>query len=235
MYAGGRIELATPMVIGELVHRRSVVTAVTEKSGRSGELLFVEVTHEMSCDDRTAVTETQDLVYRPAGPAASPAAPAAPAASAPGPAAPAGAASGSAGPTGWIVDPGADDPHWAWGLELSTDPTLLFRFSALTYNAHRIHYDRAFATDVEGYPGLVVHGPLQAIALAELCRRNARDRCVATFRFRALLPAFDGAPLELRGRLRDQDHAELVAFDRDGRRTMTADVALYPHRGVDGG
>jgi 3-methylfumaryl-CoA hydratase len=236
MYAGGRIELALPIAIGEPIHRRSVVSSVTEKSGRSGDLLFVEVTHELSCDSQSSVTETQDLVYRPASPTASPAAsPTASPATSPtaSAAAPAGAASGSAVPSGGIADPGADDQHWAWRLELSTDPTLLFRFSALTYNAHRIHYDRAFSTEVEGYPGLVVHGPLQAIALAELCRRNAPDRCVATFTFRALRPAFDGSPLELRGRLRDEDHGELVAFDRDGRRTMTADVALYPHRGVD--
>jgi 3-methylfumaryl-CoA hydratase len=213
MFAGGRIELGPPIAVGELIHRRSVVTSVTEKSGRSGELLFVEVTHELSCHSQTSVTETQDLVYRPASPP--------------------GAASGSAGPSGETADSGADDPHWAWALELATDPTLLFRFSALTYNAHRIHYDRVYATEVEGYPGLVVQGPLQAIALAELCRRNARDRRVATFTFRALRPAFDGAPIQLRGRMRDDDHAELVALDRNGQRTMTADVALYPQGRVD--
>jgi 3-methylfumaryl-CoA hydratase len=215
MFAGGRIEFGSPIAVGEFIRRRSVVTSVTEKFGRSGELLFVEVTHELSCDSQTSVTETQDLVYRPASPS--------------------GAATGSPATTGGTADAGADDRNWAWGLELATDPTLLFRFSALTYNAHRIHYDRAYATEVEGYPGLVVHGPLQAIALAELCRRNARDRRVATFTFRALRPAFDGAPLQLRGRARDDNHAELLALDRDGQRTMTADVAFYPQERMSPG
>lgn len=203
MFAGGRIEISGAVTVDERVHRSSLVSSVTEKSGRSGDLVFVEITHGLSAGGRPAITEVQDLVYRGGGGAA---------------AAAQAALSGSA----------PDLDGWAWRRELSTDPTLLFRFSALTYNAHRIHYDRAYATGVEGYPGLVVHGPLQAVALAELCRRHVGDRQVVSFVFRARRPAFDGAPLRLRGRLIDDDHVELVALDGAGQPTMTAQAALRP-------
>lgn len=199
MFAGGRLDLPTPVAVGRRLHRTSVVTSVTEKAGRSGDLLFVEVTHELASAGRTVIIEVQDLVYR--GPSA---------------------ASGGGGA------PFHEDGTWTLQEELSTDPTLLFRFSALTYNAHRIHYDRAYATEVEGYPGLVVHGPLQAMALAELCRRHLPDRRVAAFAFRARRPAFDGPPLRLRGRLIDAAQAELVAVDAEGQPTMTAQATLEP-------
>lgn len=190
MFAGGRLTFAGggPLV-GAVARRSSSVVSVEEKSGRSGELVFVTVRHELS----GGVVEEQDLVYR------EPAAPMAPddAAGAPPPG------------------------EWAWAWDLPIDPTLLFRFSALTYNAHRIHYDRAYATAVEGYPGLVVHGPLQAVALAELCRRHAPTRSLATFRFRALRPAFDDGPLQLRG-TPGAHEIGLAAHDHAGRPTMTA-------------
>lgn len=202
MFAGGRVGLPLPVGVGRRLHRTSLVTSVAEKSGRSGDLVFVEVTHQVAEAGCVAIVEVQDLVYRGA------------AAAAPG-------------------NPPPDDAApWAWHDELATDPTLLFRFSALTYNAHRIHYDRPYATEVEGYPGLVVHGPLQAVALAELCRRHLPHRRVAAFSFRARRPAFDGAPLRLRGRLRTEDHVELVAVDAAGHPTMTAEAALegvQPH------
>jgi 3-methylfumaryl-CoA hydratase len=113
------------------------------------------------------------------------------------------------------------------GLDLAIEPTLLFRFSALTYNAHRIHYDRQWAVDREGYPGLVVHGPLQAIGLAELCRRYCGERIMRSFRFRAIRPAFDDGPLLLRGTTDGRgDRATLVAFDHGGTPTMTAEAEL---------
>ena len=111
---------------------------------------------------------------------------------------------------------------WDLSLDLEIDPTLLFRFSALTYNAHRIHYDRDFATGVEGYPGLVVHGPLQAIGLAELCRRGV-DRPLAGFEFRAVRPVFDDGPLRLRGQV-DAGSVALVSFDGAGRPAVEATV-----------
>jgi 3-methylfumaryl-CoA hydratase len=121
----------------------------------------------------------------------------------------------------------APPEEWDWAWDFAITPTLLFRFSALTYNAHRIHYDRRYATEEEGYPGLVVHGPLQAVALAELCRRHAPDRHLASFTFRALSPAFDDGALLLRGRP-DGEAVELAAFDHRGARTMTAEATFAP-------
>ncbi|MHB1785394.1 MAG: HTD2 family dehydratase [Acidimicrobiales bacterium] len=206
MFAGGRINLTAAVAVGQPLHRHSLVTSVTEKSGRSGDLVFVEITHDLSAGGRQAITEVQDLVYRGSQ---------------------VGAGTGRDGQVAGAGDH-ASDTSWSWRHELATDPTLLFRFSALTYNAHRIHYDRAYATEVEGYPGLVVHGPLQAIALAELCRRHVGDRHVVSFVFRARRPAFDGSPLQLRGRLSDDDHVELEAIDDTGQPTMTAQAVLRP-------
>ncbi len=200
MFAGGRFEFHAPAEVGGPLHRRSLVTSVTEKHGRSGDLVFVEVNHEVSAGGRAVITEVQDLVYRQGGRYT------------PEPPRPAG----------------GEAEEWAWQHDLGTHPTLLFRFSALTYNAHRIHYDRVYATETEGYPGLVVHGPLQAMALAELCRRHLPGRPLRAFRFRARRPAFDGPPLRLRGRPVGDDHVELVAVDESGQPTMTAEAELHP-------
>jgi 3-methylfumaryl-CoA hydratase len=201
MFAGARFAFrGTPSIDASLT-RTSRATAVEEKVGRSGPLVFVEVTHEISADGHALVVETQDIVYRAA------------------------AAEKSTEPR---RQPEADhDGDWQWDHELGTDPTLLFRFSALTYNAHRIHYDRRYAIEVEGYPGLVVHGPLQAVGLADLCRRALPDRRLEAFEFRALRPAFDGTSLLLRGRMVDENRVDLAAFDRDGQATMRARASLH--------
>jgi 3-methylfumaryl-CoA hydratase len=198
------------LLVGEPLRRRGIVEDVRETTGRSGELVFVKVGYEVKSGAAT-VSEVQDLVYRPAPPSPGPATPG------PRPA-PVPLGAGGDGP---------DDPGWSLRLDLTIEPTLLFRFSALTYNAHRIHYDRRWATEQEGYPGLVVHGPLQAIALAELCRRRGRGHTVRSFRFRAVNPAFDDGPLLLRGRIEPEgDRATLVAFDHRGTQTMTAEAGL---------
>jgi 3-methylfumaryl-CoA hydratase len=183
--------------VGGVLQRRSTVTSVEEKKGRSGDLVFVKVVHEVTDEGGGRLTEEQDIVYRAATTAGSPA-PAEPVA--------------------------VPDRDWPWRWQLEIDPTLLFRFSALTYNAHRIHYDRDYATGVEGYPGLVVHGPLQAVALAELCRRHDPAPLVE-FSFRGVQPAFDDGPLRLRGRL-DGHQVVLRAFDRHGRITTEAQAVL---------
>ena len=109
---------------------------------------------------------------------------------------------------------------------MPTDPTVLFRFSALTYNAHRIHYDRSYATADEGYPGLVVQGPLQAIGLTELCRRFGGSRPLTAFSFRAVRPAFDGTPIRLRGRPIGGERVELVALNSEALPTMVAEATF---------
>ena len=214
MWAGGRLTFAPDRAprIGQHLRRRSEVSKVEEKEGRSGRLVFVTIAHEVrstgDSDGSTeaAVHELQDIVYRPPVDAT---------------------ASARATTSPGRNDP-AQDPGWDFGLDLVPDPTLLFRFSALTYNAHRIHYDRPYATEVEGYEGLVVHGPLQAIALAELCRRHLPDRPLRSFQFRGLRPAFDGNPLRLGGRVLDRTNVRLVALDSSGEVTMQADASFDP-------
>ena len=210
MAAGFRVELARAPRVGEPLHRRATVVSVEAKTGRSGELVFVTTRAELRTTPHDGATpllvEEQDLVYRgvvpPSGPPAAP------------------------GPGVAPDDPSPDG--WPWARDLAVDPRLLFRFSALTYNAHRIHYDRDYARDVEGYPGLVVHGPLQALALAELCRAYIPNRAVRSFRSRAVAPAFDDGPVLLRGRELDGNRAELVAFGHRGTPTTRADADLEP-------
>jgi 3-methylfumaryl-CoA hydratase len=204
MFAGARYQFSAPLLVGVPLERTGEVLSVEEKTGKSGALVFVKVRYVVSCDGREAVVEEQDIVYRgetPSTPAA-------------GPKAAAGAAGDAA-------------EAWDWKWELPIEPTLLFRFSALTYNAHRIHYDRPYATSVEGYPGLVVHGPLQAMSLAELCRRNAPDRTLSEFRFRAVSPAFDDGPVRVAGKLSDDGRqVTLAAANHLGVKTMEASAGF---------
>ncbi len=201
MFAGAQLSFPVPALVGEPLRRDSEVKGVEEKSGRSGDLTFVTVEHAITGAAGIGIVERQDIVYRHPAP--------------PG------------GSSATTPDPESGQ-SWTWELALGTDPALLFRYSALTYNAHRIHYDRPYVTEVEGYPGLVVQGPLQAMALAEVCRRHLPDRRVASFRFRSMRPAFDGPPLRICGRLGDDDNVELVALDRHGRVTTRAAAGLAP-------
>ena len=162
MWAGGRLEFERPLRVGEAITRTSRIGAVSGKSGRSGALVFVTVHHAISDAAGVALHEQHDIVYRePPRPGA--------AAAPPQPA-----------------------PHdEAFAREIVPDPVLLFRYSALTFNGHRIHYDRKYVTEVEGYPGLVVHGPLIATLLLDLLRRERPDGRVRRFEFRAQRPVFD--------------------------------------------
>lgn len=119
-------------------------------------------------------------------------------------------------------------PDCAWSETVPVDPVLLFRFSALTFNAHRIHYDRAYATDVERYPGLVVHGPLQAILLFDAACRHAPDRRPARFDFRGVRPMFDAGPLALNGRANEAGGLDLFTADGEGAVGMQATLAWHP-------
>jgi len=198
MFAGATLDLPTPIAVGEPIHRRGVVSSVEEKTGRSGSLVFVKVAYDYDAGGASAISEVQDIVYREPVP--------------------------GSGDRATSPSPDLVPDEWTWARDVEITPTLLFRFSALTYNAHRIHYDREYATAVEGYPGLVVHGPFQAVALAELCRRHAPDRRLTRFEFRAVGPAFDDGPLLLRGRP-DNDRVTLAAFDHHGRQTVKAHAA----------
>ncbi|MDZ7678918.1 MAG: hypothetical protein U5K29_10245 [Acidimicrobiales bacterium] len=203
MFAGGRVEFRSPLAVGSPLTRTTTYSDPVEKEGRSGRLIFVTVRHEISSEGQLGVVEEQDLVYRPASTSSSPSRPQADAS-------------------------GTDDrePIASADLERTVvpDSRMLFRFSALTYNAHRIHYDLAYATGVEGYPGLVVHGPLQAVLLLDLLG-SERDH-LAGFRFRGQAPAFAGAPLRLRGDRNEAESVELVAVDPRGTTTMSATAAV---------
>ena len=172
MWAGGRLawEPGNPLRVGDRAERTSTIASVTHKAGRTGELMFVLVRHEVRNERGLALTEEHDIVYR--------------AAAAPGEKAPS--------PT-----PAPKDA--AFSREIVPDDVLLFRYSALTFNGHRIHYDRSYVTQTEGYPGLVVHGPLVATLLMDLLRRELPDARVKWFQFKAVRPAFDGRPLRLAG------------------------------------
>lgn len=160
MWAGGRIEFRRALKVGEALKRDSEVIAVEPKQGKSGKLLFVTVRHTVSGAGDVAVIEEHDIVYREAAKAGEP-----PPQARPSP------------------------QHAAWRRELVAGPVMLFRFSALIFNAHRIHYDIDYCRDEEQYPGLIVHGPLQTVLMLDLCRRN-ETRPVKRLDYRALHPVF---------------------------------------------
>jgi 3-methylfumaryl-CoA hydratase len=197
MWAGGRLEFIQPLRLGDAVKRTSRIADISAKQGRSGALVFVRVRHEISNERGVALTEEQDIVYRdPPEPGAR--------AEPPRPA-----------PTGE-----------QFGRTITPDPVLLFRYSALTFNGHRIHYDRSYATEVEGYPGLVVHGPLIATLLVDLLRRQRPDARLRAFEFRAVSPLFDTAPFTVCGRFDDLRNASLWARGPQGRLAMQARATI---------
>lgn len=209
MWAGGRVRTRGPLRCGEPATRRSRVASVTEKEGRSGRLTFVTAGHEVLQGGRLVVEEEQDIVYRRPAPDA---AAAARGAAARGAAAPSGEAGGREFPAG----PGE--------REVTISPVVLFRFSALTYNAHRIHYDRDYCRDAEGYPGLLVHGPLQALAMAEACRAAGLSGDVS-FSYRLVAPLFDDQGLFVSAAAGPDGTTLTRARDRHGRQTATGAFA----------
>lgn len=197
MWASSKVEFFASLHPGEAVERLSRVLSVTEKNGASGRLVFVEVLHETTGTAGLAVREVQSLVYREAA--------------APGtPPAPSPLGEGQFGPSEWSA-------HRA----VTPTETLLFRYSALTFNSHRIHYDLPYAVEQENYRGLVMHGPLTATLLLDLARQKLGDNALKSFAFRGLSPAICGEMLHLV--LRSKDAAfELGAFAADGRQVMSA-------------
>jgi 3-methylfumaryl-CoA hydratase len=198
MWAGSRIEFLQPLRVGQALSRTSRILDVRVKDGRTGPLVFVNVRHEIHGDGALAIVEEHDIVYRDMP--------------APGEAAPA--------PT-----PAPADPQWE--RRIQPDDVLLFRYSALTFNGHRIHYDRQYVTEVEGYPGLIVHGPLIATLLLDLLRRQLPDARVKTFQFRAVKPLFDIASFVVCGRQDDAGTVKLWASNEDGHLAMDATATLY--------
>jgi 3-methylfumaryl-CoA hydratase len=194
MWAGGRVEFHHPLRVGESVTRTSRIVDVKFKEGRAGPLVFVLVRHEIASAGKAALTEEHDIVYRDHPQ---------PREASPVPQSPPEAA--------------------AWERVVHPDDVLLFRYSALTFNGHRIHYDRRYATEAEGYPGLVVHGPLIATLLVDLVRSNLPAAAVTRFEFRAVSPIFDSGVFSVCGTPEDDGKTiRLWARGPAGALAMTA-------------
>lgn len=197
MWAGSHLEFIAPIAVGQSISRTSTIADVRLKDGRSGPLVFVNVQHEVFAEGRLAIRDRHDIVYREMPQ--------------PGEPAPAGI-------------PAPDDADWT--RRIVPDDVLLFRYSALTFNGHRIHYDRRYVTGVEGYPGLIVHGPLIATLLLDLVRRALPAERVAGFAFKAVKPLFDVAPFVVCGRREGDRTVKLWARTPEGHVAMDASATL---------
>ena len=195
MWASSAVEFHAPLHIGAQITRRSVIVDMVEKQGGSGPLVFVSIDHESRADGAIAISERQTLVYRDAS---------------------------TAEPT----PPGTGAPKladWSWHRVLTPSAPFLFRYSALTFNSHRIHYDWPYARNEEGYRGLVVHGPLLATLLLDLASHKLGSNALRRFSFRGQSPAFADEVLHLVGKSQGQK-ITLAALGSDGRTVMSADA-----------
>lgn len=201
MIAGGRLEIQSPLRLGVPATRTSALEQVSIKQGRTGEMVFVTVRSTISQSSRICFVEEQDFVYR----------------------------SGEDERRKRLLEINTGQPPTSaapWQLGLRPDPTLLFRFSALTANAHRIHYDTPYVREVEGYPDLVVHGPLLALLMLELIRRNAPGRQLRTASYRLRSPVFAGEHVLALGDPSQEGQAALrIATARDQQHVIM-DVTL---------
>jgi len=199
MWAASQLEFKRQLRVGDAIRRVSTITDVSEKSGRTGALVFVKVRHEIRANDEAspAIVEFHDIVFREA-------------------------------PKDVDVSPPRVAPAQSrWQRRVVPDAVLLFRYSALTFNAHRIHYDRKYVTGVEGYPGLVVHGPLIATLLLDLLREKLSDATVRRYEFRAVRPLFDTNAFDVCGEpARDGRSVRLWAKDHEGSLAMDATAEI---------
>jgi len=196
MWAGGRFAFEHPLHVGDEIVRTSRIADIRAKQGRSGALVFVTLRHEIADARGVAITEEHDIVYR-----------------------------GDARPENARPAPQAPaDERFA--REIAPDPMLLFRYSALTFNGHRIHYDRGYVTEVEGYPGLIVHGPLIATLLLDLLRREYPRARVRRFAFKAVSPLFDTDRFAVCGRPEGGNAFMLWARSHDGALAMQASAEV---------
>lgn len=200
MWAGGRLRFDHVITLDSTATRESRIEDVNIKSGKSGQLAFVTVSHQISSAGQPAIYEEHDIVYRD-----------------------------NPQPNAPVAQPKLAPTNATWSRTITPDPVLLFRYSALTFNGHRIHYDRSYVTDVEGYPGLIVHGPLIATLLIELVRSHCPNRLLQSFEFRAVSPIFDTASFSVHARP-DDDGLTLQcwAANHQGELAMQAVAVLRP-------
>jgi 3-methylfumaryl-CoA hydratase len=198
MWAGSRIQYLADVPVDANATKRSRIKKIENKTGKSGSLVFLTVQHSISCGGTPCIIEEQDIVYRDAPPSGA-------------------------------VPAAAPKPHDAvaqWSRSVLPDTTLLFRYSALTFNAHRIHYDQAYARDAEGYPDLIVHGPLTATLLQQFALEHGAGRKLARFDFRGATPLFVGRAFELEGRQAENATLALWARGPQGELAMSATAAF---------
>jgi 3-methylfumaryl-CoA hydratase len=198
MWAGGRITYSAPLLIGDRAVRTSEITKIEDKSGKRGPLVFVTVRHMIVSKNVTCLTEEQDIVYR-----------------------------GAPAPGGADARPQPAPQGAVFRSEIKPDPVLLFRYSALTSNGHRIHYDQPYVRNEEGYRDLVVHGPLVATLLQDFAVRCGQPRRLTRFNFRGVAPLFVDRPFSLEARNIDEDaKLDLWACGPDGELAMLADATF---------
>ncbi|NDA30352.1 MAG: acyl-CoA dehydrogenase, partial [Alphaproteobacteria bacterium] len=193
MWAGSRIKFLAPLKLGNEYKKISTIKSVSAKSGRSGNLVFVTVTHEVSSEGSICINEEHDIVYREK-------------------------ATSSSASAKLLEAPKEFD----FSNDINPDPVLLFRYSALTFNGHRIHYDHPFCTETEGYDGLVVHGPLLATLLLDGLAGHKPNSIVQNFEFRAMAPVFDHMKFKVRGKQIDKSEYSLWIEREDGSIAMSA-------------
>ena len=198
MWAGSRLNFLAPLSIGRELKKVSTIKSVKAKDGRSGKLVFVTVGHQMFDGDTLGIDEEHDIVYREE----------------PRPDAP-------------VQTPPPAPAQWDFSRDIDPSPVLLFRYSALTFNGHRIHYDHPFCVGSEGYQGLVVHGPLLATLLLDLLRREAPQAIVRSFEFRAVSTVFDNETFSVHGAAeQDGKTFQLWARRKDGALAMNAKAII---------
>ena len=196
MWAGGRLEFCRQIKVGDKIRRVSSIKDIVSKKGRTGEMIFVTVAHQILDEHGVLINEEQDIVYRDLVPEEAPT------------------------PSYKTIDETSE-----FSMEIAPNPVTLFRYSALTFNGHRIHYDRKYCLEEEGYPGLVFHGPLTATHLAQLLLSRGDDIELTDFRFRAIKPLFDNHAFLVHGKERDPGVYNLWATDHLGHVAMEAQAS----------
>ena len=197
MWAGTKATYHKPIHVGENISNVTTIESVTPKVGKTGQLVFLKLKNEISGENGIATTELQDVVYREE---------ARPGAAAPEPPPPPGEA--------------------LWRRTIHPSSVLLFRYSALTMNSHRIHYDRTYVTEVEKYPGLLVHGPLTFTLLLDLFRREHADKILKSFSVRAVSPIYDTHDFVVEGAPDGESDSTLWALNHEGRLAMSAKASF---------
>jgi 3-methylfumaryl-CoA hydratase len=200
MWAGSDLTFHTPILPSQAIERTTTIESITEKTGSTGPLCFVVLRHEITADGKPATTDRHTIVYREA----------------------ASAPEGSA-----AKPPRADSPApdgWDWTRSVRPNEVMLFRYSALTFNSHRIHYDHPYVTEVEGYPGLVTHGPLTATLLLDAFKSTHPEAAVTRYRFTAKSPLFANEQIHLVGRETESGVHELQAIAPGGKTAIAATV-----------